>query len=162
MTNRFQRNKLLLPGVGTHTDPRGRFERARRKQDNLIKKGVPEIDCGRHKLPQNALSGGRTRNGAGFRMDTYNSRLILNERFLAFPYGQSTPASLLDAAFELGKRSGPFGVDENPFLTPKALASRSSWHQPTRESARHHGAEAVAWLRGHYIASKAMELQEAA
>ena len=91
-----------------------------------------------------------------------NTRLILNERFLSFPYGQSTPASVLDAAFELGKRSAPFGVDANPFLTQKAVSSRRSWHQPTRDAARHTGAEAVAWLRGHYIASKAVALQEAA
>ena len=91
-----------------------------------------------------------------------NTRLILNERFLSFPYGQDTPASVLDAAFELGKQSAPLGVDENPFLTPRAVSSRHSWHQPTRESARHSGAEAVAWLRGHYIASKAVALKEAA
>ncbi len=91
-----------------------------------------------------------------------NTRLILNERFLSFPYGQNTPSSVLDAAFELGKRSGPLGVDANPFLTAKAVSSRGSWHQPTRDAARHSGAEAVAWLRGHYIASKAVALQEAA
>ncbi len=91
-----------------------------------------------------------------------NTRLILNERFLSFPYGQSTPASVLDAAFELGKRSAMAGVDDNPFLTPRARSSRHSWHQPTRESARHSGAEAVAWLRGHYIASRVVELQQAA
>ena len=91
-----------------------------------------------------------------------NTRLILNERFLSFPYGQHTPASVLDAAFELGKRSALSRVDDNPFLTPRAQSSRHSWHQPTRESARHSGAEAVAWLRGHYVASKAVAIKEAA
>ena len=95
-------------------------------------------------------------------MASDTTRLILNERFLSFPYGQHTPSSVLDAAFELGKRSAPLGVDANPFLTPKAMSSRHSWHQPTRDSARHSGAEAVAWLRGHYIASKAVELKQAA
>ena len=91
-----------------------------------------------------------------------NTRLILNERFLSFPYGQTTPASVLDAAFELGRRSALAGIDDNPFLTTRARSARHSWHQPTRESAQHHGAEAVAWLRGHYIASKAVELKQAA
>ena len=91
-----------------------------------------------------------------------DTRLILNERFLSFPYGQSTPASVLDAAFELGKQSALSGVDDNPFLTTKARSARHSWHQPTRESAQHHGAEAVAWLRGHYLASKTVALQQAA
>ncbi len=91
-----------------------------------------------------------------------NTRLIFNERFLSFPYGQHTPASVLDAAFELGKRSAPFGVDANPFLTHKARSARQSWHQPTRESARHTGAEAVAWLRGHYIARQTVALKQAA
>ncbi len=95
-------------------------------------------------------------------MVTTNTRLILNERFLSFPYGQSTPSSVLDAAFELGKRSAMVGVDANPFLTTRASSERHSWHQPTRDSARHTGAEAVAWLRGHYIASKTVELREAA
>ena len=90
------------------------------------------------------------------------TRLILNERFLSFPYGQHTPSSVLDAAFELGKQSALTGVDDNPFLTPKAQSARSSWHLPTRESAQHHGAEAVAWLRGHYLASKTVALQKAA
>jgi len=91
-----------------------------------------------------------------------NTRLILNERFLSFPYGQNTPSSVLDAAFELGKRSAMTGVDDNPFLTTRAQSARHSWHQPTRESAQDHGAEAVAWLRGHYIASKAVALKQAA
>ncbi len=90
------------------------------------------------------------------------TRLIYNERFLSFPYGQGTPASVLDAAFELGKRSALSGIDENPFLTPRAQSARHSWHLPTRESAQHHGAEAVAWLRGHYIASKSVALERAA
>ncbi len=91
-----------------------------------------------------------------------NTRLILNERFLSFPYGQSTPASVLDAAFELGKQSALSGIDANPFMTSKAQSARHSWHQPTRESAQHHGAEAVAWLRGHYLASKTVALKVAA
>ena len=91
-----------------------------------------------------------------------DTRLILNERFLSFPYGQCTPVSVLDAAFELGKKSASLDVDANPFLSSSMRSSRHSWHQPTRESARHTGAEAVAWLRGHYIASKAVVLEEAA
>ena len=100
--------------------------------------------------------------GAGFFMVPVHTRLILNERFLAFPYGQHTPASVLDAAFELGKRSAPLGIDANPFLNARPRSSRHSWHQPSRESERYRGAEAVAWLRGHYIASKTMLLREAA
>lgn len=95
-------------------------------------------------------------------MDLSDTRLILNERFLSFPYGQNTPSSVLDAAFELGKRSALAGVDENPFLGTRKQSARHSWHQPTRESARHSGAEAVAWLRGHYVANKAVELRKAA
>ena len=95
-------------------------------------------------------------------MDLSTTRLILNERFLSFPYGQNTPSSVLDAAFELGKRSAMVGVDENPFLTTRKQSARHSWHQPTRDAAQHSGAEAVAWLRGHYIASKTVELREAA
>ncbi len=91
-----------------------------------------------------------------------DTRLILNERFLSFPYGQNTPVSVLDAAFELGKKSASLGVDANPFLLSPARSSRHSWHQPTRESVRHSGAEAVAWLRGHYIASRTVALKEAA
>ncbi len=91
-----------------------------------------------------------------------DTRLIYNERFLAFPYGQSTPVSVLDAAFELGKSSASLSVDANPFLTDRARSSRHSWHQPTRDATRHSGAEAVAWLRGHYIASKQVVLEEAA
>ena len=45
------------------------------------------------------------------------TRLILNERFLAFPYGQHTPTSILDAAFELGKKSARLRVDDNPFFS---------------------------------------------
>ena len=74
------------------------------------------------------------------------TRLILNERVLVFPYGQDTPASVLEAAFELGKKSAPLGVDANPFVC----------------SDRYRGAEAVAWLRGHYLASEIMVLREAA
>ena len=95
-------------------------------------------------------------------MGPADTRVIYNERFLAFPYGQSTPVSVLDAAFELGKTSASLSVDANPFLTGRARSSRHSWHQPTRDASRHRGAEAVAWLRGHYIASKEVTLKEAA
>ena len=91
-----------------------------------------------------------------------HTRLILNERFLAFPYGQHTPASVLDAAFELGKRSAPLGVDANPFFNTRPQPSRHIWHHRSRELQRYTGAEAVAWLRGHYIASKTMVLRKAA
>lgn len=82
------------------------------------------------------------------------TRLILNERFLAFPYGQNTPSSLLDAAFELGKRSGRLGVDDNPFFYVRPRAVRTSSFYRHDQYDRHRGAEAVAWLRGHYLASK--------
>jgi hypothetical protein len=90
------------------------------------------------------------------------TRLILNERILAFPYGQHAPASVLDAAFELGKQSALAGVDENPFFSTRARTSqRPAWHQRYVIDP-HRGAEAVAWLRGHYLASKAVVLREAA
>lgn len=90
------------------------------------------------------------------------TRLILNERFLAFPYGQHAPPSVLDAAFELGKKSAPFGVDANPFYSARTRTSlRPAWHRQY-EPDPFRGAEAVAWLRGHYLASKATVLREAA
>jgi len=82
------------------------------------------------------------------------TRLILNERFLAFPYGQHTPTSILDAAFELGKRSGRLRVDENPFFYTRPRAVRTSSYFRHDQYDRHRGAEAVAWLRGHYLACK--------
>lgn len=90
------------------------------------------------------------------------TRLILNERILAFPYGQHAPASVLDAAFELGKQSALVGVDENPFYCVRSRTSlRPAWHR-RYVSDPYRGAEAVAWLRGHYLASKAVLLREAA
>ena len=90
------------------------------------------------------------------------TRLILNERFLAFPYGQHAPPSVLDAAFELGKKSAPLGVDANPFYSVRSRTTlRPAWHQRYRPDP-YRGAEAVAWLRGHYLASKAMVMREAA
>ncbi len=74
------------------------------------------------------------------------TQLILNDRVLAFPSGQYTPVALLQAAFELGKRS--LRVDENPFLRAK----RRSLVRPEP----HQGAEAVAWLRGHYLTREAL------
>lgn len=82
------------------------------------------------------------------------TRIILNERVLPFPYGQGTPESVLQAAFELGKNSAPLGVDANPFLPGKRNTFVCS--------DRYRGAETVAWLRGHYLASKEIELREAA
>ena len=84
----------------------------------------------------------------------YETRLILNERFLAFPYGQYTPTSLLDAAFELGKKSARLGVDDNPYFYTRPRAVRTSSFYRHDQYDRHRGAEAVAWLRGHYLASK--------
>jgi len=78
------------------------------------------------------------------------TQLILNERFLAFPYGQHTPVSVLEAAFELGKQSGPLGVDANPFYGSRLPSSSHHYNG----SDPHCGAEAVAWLRGHYLASR--------
>ena len=90
------------------------------------------------------------------------TRLILNERFLAFPYGQHAPPSVLDAAFELGKQSVTLGVDANPFYCARTRTSvRPAWHR-RYEPDPFRGAEAVAWLRGHYLASKAVVLREAA
>lgn len=90
------------------------------------------------------------------------TRLILNERFLAFPYGQHTPSSILDAAFELGKRSGRLGVDDNPFVYTRPRAVRTSSFYRYDHYDRHRGAEAVAWLRGHYLASKAYSMSSSA
>ena len=90
------------------------------------------------------------------------NRLILNERFLAFPYGQHTPSSILDAAFELGKRSGRLGVDDNPFFYTRPRAVRSSSYFRHDQYDRHRGAEPVAWLRGHYLASKAYSVSDEA
>ena len=80
------------------------------------------------------------------------TRLILNDRVLAFPYGQHAPVSVLAAAFELGKKSAPLGVDANPFVSTRRGPSR----YPRSETDRYRGAEAVAWLRGHYLARIAM------
>ena len=88
------------------------------------------------------------------------TRLILNERFLAFPYGQHTPTSLLDAAFEIGKRSGRLGVDDNPFFYTRPRAVRTSSYFRHDQYHRHRGAEAVAWLRGHYLACKVYSASE--
>jgi len=82
------------------------------------------------------------------------TRLILNERVLPFPYGQGTPESVLQAAFELGKKSASLEIDANPFLPGKRKTFVCS--------DRYRGAETVAWLRGHYLASKAMMPREAA
>ncbi len=78
--------------------------------------------------------------------------LILNDRVFGFPCGQGTPEAALLAAFELGKRSAPLAVDENPFLIRK----RRSFIRPEP----HQGAEAVAWLRGHYLAREVIALEE--
>ncbi len=80
------------------------------------------------------------------------TRLILNDRVLAFPCGQCTPEALLQAAFELGKRSAPLRVDENPFLRSK----RRSLVRPEPNL----GAQAVAWLRGHYLTREALVTRE--
>ncbi len=80
------------------------------------------------------------------------TRLILNDRVLAFPCGQWTPEALLQAAFELGKRSAPLRVDENPFLQ----RNLRSLVRPERFQ----GAKAVAWLRGHYLARDAVASSE--
>ena len=69
---------------------------------------------------------------------------------------------MLDAAFELGKKSAPLGVDANPFYCVRTRTSlRPAWHR-VYEPDPYRGAEAVAWLRGHYLANKAMVLREAA
>ncbi len=80
------------------------------------------------------------------------TRLILNDRVLAFPSGQGKPSAVLQAAFELGKRSASLRVEANPFLIRK----RRSFIRPEP----YHGAEAVAWLRGHYLTREAVKLDE--
>ena len=85
----------------------------------------------------------------------FETRLILNERILAFPYGQNAPAAVLEAAFELGKKSAPLKVDANPFLCPEPRARPHSLHDRDPQPDPYRGAEAVAWLRGHYLANKA-------
>ena len=80
------------------------------------------------------------------------TRLILNERVLAFPSGQGKHSAVLQAAFELGKRSAALRVDANPFLSRKR---RSLLHPDPGK-----GAEAVAWLRGHYLAREAIVMGE--
>jgi len=82
------------------------------------------------------------------------TRLILNDRVFGFPFGKDIPACLLQAAFELGKMSAPLGVDANPFLRRERKTFVRS--EPYRR------AEAVAWLRGHYLAREVIELREAA
>ncbi|NIL93571.1 MAG: hypothetical protein GTO71_03810 [Woeseiaceae bacterium] len=82
------------------------------------------------------------------------TRLILNDRVFGFPFGQGTPAAVLQAAFELGKKSAPLGVDANPFLRRK----RRSFVRPEP----YRGAEAAAWLRGHYLAREVTQLKKAA
>lgn len=109
-------------------------------------------------LPYGTQLVGRTGTGAGFSEVPVTTRLILNERFLAFPYGQNAPASVLEAAFELGKQSGPLGVDANPFLYGRS----SSWERRRYGVDPYRGAEAVAWLRGHYLASRTVVLRDAA
>ena len=90
--------------------------------------------------------------GAGLLKVDIETRLILNDRVLAFPCGQCTPEALLQAAFELGKRSAPLRVDENPFLHRK----RRSLVRPEPNR----GAQAVAWLRGHYLTREALATSE--
>ena len=97
----------------------------------------------------------RTENGAGLYKVPDKTRLILNERFLAFPFGQNTPTCMLDAAFELGKKSARLGVDDNPFALTRRRVLRCATLYRHDGYDRHRGAEAVAWLRGHYLASKA-------
>lgn len=90
--------------------------------------------------------------GTGLLIVDIETRLILNDRVLAFPSGQGTPEAILQAAFELGKRSALARVDANPFLNGK----RRSLIRPEP----HHGAEAVAWLRGHYLTRLAIQSGE--
>ncbi len=90
------------------------------------------------------------------------TRVIQNERVFPFPYGQGIPATVLQAAYELGKNSASFAVDANPFVTTWPRASQFSSRYEFLESERIRRAEAVAWLRGHYVARKSAVWHEAA